>query len=604
MTDRPDPPRDDAGGDGDRYSTRVESPSLEDHRRLELDTAGATSSNSDDKPEVFEAARQQLAGYWDTLDEFIRPEKYDIVAPGDDQYAGDTPFDFDAMACAYIYYFCKPSLSSWDALASHLEAHRVRDDYRDIPSNLGFGDDLPHADTFRNTWHERFQPAFRDHLIHLAHKTALQCRKYDIPISPDAFPTYGTDDEEPDPKEITADQKRTAIENIRPMVFSQLDFDRAENSTYDNNTFLDLYSEVSRETDYIEKTVQERWNEGEAAPFPQTVFQATENREADEWEDEFREVFEQEVQAAKGAGVFDRPVPVYIDTTIRPYYLRSAGLPEGARGGEPKNGTYYGYHHTTISAHVNGRSVLLASYQMTPDDTQFEAVEYLIKRAEEMVSLREVCMDSAFAGAKTLTWLDDRGRKFIVQRARRGKELKRKLAAMDGTHGEDTLRLTPHGTRESTKAFRLVAEPDYDEIDGEYVLEREGDSGQMGLEDYTNSDRKSIDLNEIDDRLWKGRRAYLTNIEDEDVESIINRYNRRWTIETKYRVIKSDFLGKTCSRKFPIRTFYWLFACMLYNAWVLLDVFLRADHPDLAPDDRPVMPAKSFAKQFLKTEHG
>ena len=92
--------------------------------------------------------------------------------------------------------------------------------------------------------------------------------------------------------------------------------------------------------------------------------------------------------------------------------------------------------------------------------------------------------------------------------------------------------------------------------------------------------------------------------EEENPTGWAERYAWRWAIETNYRVVKNDFLARTTSREFSIRTFYWLFAVMLYNAWVLLDVFLRADHPDRAPDDRPVMPARSFAKAFYQFDPG
>lgn len=294
----------------------------------------------------------------------------------------------------------------------------------------------------------------------------------------------------------------------------------------------------------------------------------------------------------------------YLRGWIRPYYVKDCELPEGARGGEPKNGTYYGYHHTTVSAQVNGRSVLLASYQLTPGDSHFEAFQYLIEQAEKHVKVKEVAMDSAFAVKDILEYLDGHGYKFIVQRARRGNAVKRKLAAMQGKHDESTLKVGGSGTRGKTRPYRLVAEPDWDNIKDEDVLYRNADTGQMGLEDYTESDEVSVDLNEIDKNLWNCRRAYLTNIEEGTAEDVINRYKRRWAIETKYRVIKEHFLGKTCSRDFSVRTFFWLFACMLYNAWVLLDVFLRKDHPELVPDDRPVMPARSFARKFINHDYG
>lgn len=63
-------------------------------------------------------------------------------------------------------------------------------------------------------------------------------------------------------------------------------------------------------------------------------------------------------------------------------------------------------------------------------------------------------------------------------------------------------------------------------------------------------------------------------------------------------------LNSPLSREFSVRVFYWLFTVMLYSTWILLDVFLRADHPERVPDNRPVMPARSFAKAFYLLNPG
>lgn len=598
MTRPPDP-----DSLADTYSEGVDSDRVERHRERQIE-AIQSDSEADDGPlgalkELTEKAASEIHSDTQSFAEFLRPAIWDVAEGVDDTYTRGS-YDFDTVVAAVVYFIAREDLDSWHDLEVFLKANP------ETASELGFHENIPDHTTFSRTWNDRFKPAFRDHLRHIAQRETLKARKHDIPV-PDGLTVWADDEAEPDPKRITQNQKKEAIRNIRPLVFDQLDFDRAQNAHYHRETLLDLYAEVSRETDYLNKTSEDRRAEGENVPWSQTVLNATQNREAAEWEDEFRDVFDTEIEAAKGAGLLDRPVPVAIDTTIRPYYVQNRELPDGARGGEPKNGTYYGYHHTTISAQVNGRSVLLASYQFTPDGSHIDAIEYLIERAEKHVSIDEVTMDSAFASKAILEYLDGNGYDFIVQRARRGNELKRKLVAMTGRYDESTLKIGESGSNTKSKPFRLVAEPDWDNIEDEEVLNRMSDEdGQMGIENYADSDRVSVDLNEVPKAWWECRRAYLTNIEDLDPEYVVNRYDRRWQIETKYRVIKQDFLGKTTSRSFAVRTFFWLFAAMMYNAWVLLDVFLRADADDGVelPDDRPVMPARSFARRFLTLDYG
>jgi IS4 transposase len=50
----------------------------------------------------------------------------------------------------------------------------------------------------------------------------------------------------------------------------------------------------------------------------------------------------------------------------------------------------------------------------------------------------------------------------------------------------------------------------------------------------------------------------------------LTRKTRRSCIETSYRKVR-EFLPKTTSRSWLIRIFNFIFACLLYNAWVVLN---------------------------------
>ena len=50
-------------------------------------------------------------------------------------------------------------------------------------------------------------------------------------------------------------------------------------------------------------------------------------------------------------------------------------------------------------------------------------------------------------------------------------------------------------------------------------------------------------------------------------------YSKRWGIETSYRV-KKMFRGKTTSRNYIIRQFYFMMSVVLYNLWVLVNILV------------------------------
>lgn len=87
---------------------------------------------------------------------------------------------------------------------------------------------------------------------------------------------------------------------------------------------------------------------------------------------------------------------------------------------------------------------------------------------------------------------------------------------------------------------------------------------------------------------------FATNapVTEETAERLAESYRRRWGIETSYRMI-GDFLAKTTSREFSIRLFYFLFAVMLYNLWVLTTTLMEVVIGEKL--DRPAIPGCVFA---------
>jgi hypothetical protein len=56
----------------------------------------------------------------------------------------------------------------------------------------------------------------------------------------------------------------------------------------------------------------------------------------------------------------------------------------------------------------------------------------------------------------------------------------------------------------------------------------------------------------------------------EDFNKAAEHVQQTMRIETSYRIC-NQFLIKTTSKQYVVRLFYYLFACAVYNAWVLYE---------------------------------
>ncbi len=93
---------------------------------------------------------------------------------------------------------------------------------------------------------------------------------------------------------------------------------------------------------------------------------------------------------------------------------------------------------------------------------------------------------------------------------------------------------------------------------------------------------------------------FVTNLQVSDgtkaargrTRRIIGRYARRWGIENSYKSIK-DFLAWTTSRNTAVRVFYFGFAVILYDMWLVVDLLVQISL-DIEQRLKPRVPARTF----------
>ncbi|WP_239640993.1 transposase [Natrialba taiwanensis] len=99
-----------------------------------------------------------------------------------------------------------------------------------------------------------------------------------------------------------------------------------------------------------------------------------------------------------------------------------------------------------------------------------------------------------------------------------------------------------------------------------------------------------------------GTAVFATNVavSATDAEGFCRRYSDRWQIENEYKTIKHDFLATTSSKDYRVRSFYFVFAVLLYNLWRLTDLLLKARVSTEIVDFSPYLTAGEFVDYVAK----
>lgn len=519
-------------------------------------------------------------------------------------------------------------ITSWHRLHSHLKSSPR------VAALLGFEDDIPSGDTFRRYW-EDLDPEDREFI----REDVVGAYRSEIAsiFREGGHPQQVYGDWDPEPQEIDIREKKDAIRHIRGLMNDVLDFDRDHTAMFDRELLLDIQATVSGTGESLDAVLEHLRDEAdEDVPFTSGFFYNIRKRDAAEWNDLFESIYDTQIRAAQAAGflapdkdgwptddyVADGKFDAYVDATDIPFYQNKSGeKPKGVTGGSKTSGTHWGFTFCTLSSHAGNRSLHLASKPELEDTDYEEIVEYLLDRAEEYIDVEVVCIDSEYSGVDVLTMLEDRDQDFVIQYPKYD-NIKKKVALLDEKYDKTPHVVDPQDSSKQTDELTLLVEPNYDEnppSDWDWGYDvSQSELAQVQFSDYTTDDDGNVqlegktldeiaellDLDDIPKEHHEYRRAYLTSLDvpEDEVRETIERYNKRWRIETKYRVVKDEFTPSTRTRYLRARNFFWSFSCALYNSWVLLDVFLRGDNPHLGSGEGHELRANRFMKYFSETD--
>jgi hypothetical protein len=259
-------------------------------------------------------------------------------------------------------------------------------------------------------------------------------------------------------------------------------------------------------------------------PTGETLLSYIKSQRRNDVQSAFDAMTERNIRQLKRERKLCKAVPIAIDWHDNMYY----GDPKTPMiiGTKPNKGSYYAYEYLTASVLVNGERIVVA---VTPihqrADVQMLTMQMLERIDMLGIKMKYVTMDGGFFGTDVISYLEHMEINYVLR-----------------MHNNIAMR-----RRKPRKGQRFRYTTSYS--------------------NKSRNQQASFDVVVAFDRKKKRRHLFATNMLYSD-DAILELFRKRWGIETSYRMC-NQFLIKTTSRDYTVRLFYYLFACLVYNAWVL-----------------------------------
>ena len=317
---------------------------------------------------------------------------------------------------------------------------------------------------------------------------------------------------------------------IRKKIYPKISLEIRSNSIFKKNDFLDFLVHIALTEDFAEngsRTLSRMLNK--RTPTSDTLLyhiKKFEDRKI--LQETFVEIFDLIYRMSVRSNFFrGRKVDVAVDFTDWFYYGKDRS--SMVLGKKPERGTTKCFRFATINVVEHGERFTLLALPVSTFDTKEKVLEKLVSFAKERVPIRKLYADRGFFSSGVINLFKRMGVTFVMP------------AIMNDRIIDYANSVSPpsiiKGYPMKDCKFNLV------------VIEKEG-----------------------------RRHAFATNMSfsNDDVllaERLFGPYSKRWGIETSYRV-KKTFRGKTTSRNYIIRQFYFMMSVVLYNLWVLVNILV------------------------------
>jgi len=317
--------------------------------------------------------------------------------------------------------------------------------------------------------------------------------------------------------EIKEQLKDKMVKTLLDKIEENIELSRGKNSTYsDESLFITMiWAGINRIS--IEEATEQLEELGYNIPSSDTVLHHLSNQPYEILEKGFQSVINSLIKKARY--LFRKHVVLAIDFNLLEWY--GEDLPFIIKS-KPRKGTDKFIGFATVAIVEDGKRFTLRALPITPFSNKKEIVRRLLSYAMKFVKVKVVLMDRGFYSGEIIQMLNN-WVPFIIPAVNNDKV--KRYTEMAKEKGEIKYEMS-NGTK-----FRMVV---YNE-------------GKV--------------------------HPFATNTALSP-EEIYELYRKRFGIETQYR-IKNKFLGRTCSRDYSVRYFFFLLAICIYNLWVLLNIIER-----------------------------
>ncbi|MXV61871.1 transposase [Natronorubrum sp. JWXQ-INN-674] len=355
---------------------------------------------------------------------------------------------------------------------------------------------------------------------------------------------------------------KDVTEALCQIVFPAIDLERpADGTRYDDTAFLDLQS-------YLGLT-------GTAANQGSRIFDEETTRENGGPDSDTHlhyikqlEAIGTMIWAAERYYSIDRHVDVAIDITYIAYYGDRDEF-QMSTGSPPSKSYSWCYKMATVSIVGEEVKFTLGMRPLRGYIPRRVLVEQLLEIASDHVSIGTVYADAEFDGVGVIHAVEEAGFSYFIRKSsddpvkRFVRDMDHDISVKQDHEMEGTV---PGGT--ATVTPTLVGVPSTRKEDETVTFVT-----NLAVSDATKKAR--------------GR-----------TRRVMRRYARRWGIENSYKSIK-DFLAWTTSRNTAVRVFYFGFAVILYDMWLLVDLLVQVS---LEIDQRlkPRVPPRTFLNTVRK----
>jgi putative transposase len=358
--------------------------------------------------------------------------------------------------------------------------------------------------------------------------------KFNIVLDIEVFDKKKKDEKTKECKKTFYNHKNQKLKElcklIRKKVYPKINLDIRSNSVFKKNDFLDFLVHIALTEDFAEngsRTMQEILQK--RIPTSDTLLYHLKKFEDRELlQKMFIKIFDLIYKMSKRSNFFGgRKVDVAIDFTDWFYYGKDRSMM--VLGKKPEKGTTKCFRFATINVVEHGERFTLFALPVSTFDSKEKILERLLSFAKERVPIKKLYVDRGFFSSNVINLLKRMGITFIMPAIMNDR-------VIDYANSVSPPTVIKNYPMKDCK-FNLV------------VIEKE-----------------------------ERRYAFATNLNfnNNDVllsERLFDPYSKRWGIETSYRVKKS-FRGKTTSRNYIIRQFYFMMSVVLYNLWILINLLL------------------------------